>query len=98
MKYINAHKILPKDIIKVIQEYVDGEYLYIPRREEEQKRWGEESGSREALKRRNIEIYDKYLKGAKIIELSEEYYLSDKSIRRIISDQKKFILKTSGDP
>lgn len=29
MKYINAHKILPKDIIKVIQEYVDGEYIYI---------------------------------------------------------------------
>lgn len=98
MKYINAHNILPKDIIKVIQEYVDGEYLYIPRREEEQKRWGERSGSREALKRRNREIYDKYIKGAKVMELSEEYYLSDKSIRRIISDQKKFILKISGDP
>ncbi len=98
MKYINAHKILPKDIIKVIQEYVDGEYLYIPRKEEEQKRWGERSGSREALKGRNIEIYDKYIKGAKITELSEEYYLSDKSIRRIISDQKKIILKISGDP
>lgn len=98
MKYINAHNILPKDIIKVIQEYVDGEYLYIPRREEEQKRWGERSGSREALKRRNIEIYDKYIKGAKIMELCEEYYLSEKSIRRIISDQKKFILKISDDP
>ena len=98
MKYINAHNILPKYIIKVIQEYVDGEYLYIPRREEEQKRWGERSGSREALKRRNIEIYDKYIKGAKVMELSEEYYLSDKSIRRIISDQKKVILKISGDP
>ena len=98
MKYINAHNILPKYIIKVIQEYVDGEYLYIPRREEEQKRWGERSGSREALKRRNIEIYDKYSKGAKVMELSEEYYLSDKSIRRIISDQKKIMLKVSGDP
>ena len=38
MKYSNAHNILPVDIVKIIQEYVDGEYLYIPRKEEEQKK------------------------------------------------------------
>ena len=93
MKYSNAHNILPVDIVKIIQEYVDGEYLYIPRKEEEQKKWGEQSGSRNILKRRNAEIYLKYKKGAVILDLAQEYYLSDKSIRRIISQQKKIMLK-----
>lgn len=91
MKYSNAYNVLPDDIVKIIQEYVDGEYLYIPRKEEEQKKWGEQSGSRDALKRRNEEIYSKYIKGAVILDLAQEYYLSDKSIRRIISHQKKSI-------
>jgi Mor family transcriptional regulator len=93
MKYSNAHNVLPVDIVKIIQEYVDGEYLYIPRKEEEQKKWGEQSGSRDTLKRRNAEIYLKYIKGAVVLDLAQEYYLSDKSIRRIISQQKKIILK-----
>lgn len=93
MKYSNAYNVLPVDIVKIIQEYVDGEYLYIPRIEEEQKKWGEQSGSRDTLKARNEEIYLKYLKGAVILDLALEYYLSDKSIRRIISQQKKIMLK-----
>lgn len=93
MKYSNAYNVLPSDIVKVIQEYVDGEYLYIPRKEEEQKKWGEQSGSRDTLKRRNTEIYLKYIKGAGILDLAQGYFLSDKSIRRIISLQKKIMLE-----
>jgi Mor family transcriptional regulator len=96
MKYTNAQNVLPEDIVKIIQEYVHGEYLYIPRKEEEQKKWGEQSGSRDTLKRRNEEIYLKYRKGATILDLAQEYYLSDKSIRRIIGEQKK-IIKTEGN-
>ena len=68
---------------------MDGEYLYIPRKEEEQKKWGESSGSRDTLKRRNAQIYLKYKNGVVILDLAQEYYLSDKSIRRIISQQKQ---------
>lgn len=93
MKYSNAYNVLPVDIVRVIQEYVDGEYLYIPRKEEEQKKWGENSGSRDTLKRRNAEIYLKYIMGTTILELAQEYYLSDKSIRRIIGQQKKDMIK-----
>ena len=93
MKYSNAYNILPADILRIIQEYVDGEYLYIPRKEEEQKKWGENSGSRDTLKRRNEEIYLKYINGAVVLDLAQEFYLSDKSIRRIISQQKKIKLK-----
>ena len=98
MKYSNAYNILPVDIVRIIQEYVDGEYLYIPRKEEEQKKWGENSGSRDTLKRRNAQIYLKYINGAVILDLAQEYFLSDKSIRRIISQQKKIMLKINTDP
>lgn len=89
MKYIKAKNILPEELIQIIQEYVDGEFLYIPRKNGEQKAWGEKSGSRDLLKDRNSEIYLKYLAGWKISDISMSYYLSEQSIRRIISQEKE---------
>lgn len=40
MGYIKAWEILPKDIIKQIQQYIDGEVIYIPKLEENRKSWG----------------------------------------------------------
>ncbi|MBE6069569.1 MAG: hypothetical protein E7211_18050 [Clostridium lundense] len=93
MKYSNAQNILPDEIIKIIQEYVNGEYLYIPRKDGEQKTWGEKNGTRDKLNMRNTEIYDKYKNGTTVLDLAEEYYLSDKSIRRIITEQRKLCSK-----
>ena len=89
MKYVKAIDVLPEDILKMIQEYVDGEYLYVPRKKGNQKSWGEKSGIKNILKERDIEIYEKYIKGLSISELSKEYFLSEKSIRRIIFNQKQ---------
>ena len=89
MKYIKAQDVLPEDILKMIQEYVDGEYLYVPRKNGNQKSWGEKSGIKRTLQVRNQEIYQRYLNGITIPILAEEYYLSEKSIRRIISEQKR---------
>jgi len=88
MKYIKAQDVLPEEIIKIIQEYVDGDYLYVPRKNENHKAWGEKSGIKSSLKMRNTEIYNKYIDGATINELTQEYYLSEKSIRRIIGQKK----------
>lgn len=88
MKYVKALDVLPEEIIKIIQEYVDGEYLYVPRKNENHKAWGEKSGIRKSLKVRNNEIYKKYLDGVTIDQLTQQYYLTEKSIRRIISQQK----------
>lgn len=88
MKYVKAQDVLPEEILKKIQEYVDGEYLYVPRKNENHKTWGEKSGIKNSLKVRNNEIYKKYINGATINELTEEYYLSEKSIRRIIREEK----------
>ena len=89
MKYIKASDVLPEEIIKIIQEYIDGEYLYVPRKDENHKSWGENSGIKKSLKIRNNEIFQKYLKGFTINELAREYFLSDKSIRRMINEEKQ---------
>lgn len=87
MKYVKAQTVLPKELIKSIQEYIDGEYLYIPRKNGHQKAWGEKNGSKIYFKKRNTEIYMKYISGIPVIRLSEEYFLSEQSIRRIVSDE-----------
>lgn len=88
MSYVKAQDVLPEEIIKLVQEYVDGEYLYVPRKNENKKSWGEKNGSKSTFKKRNVEIYNKYIKGVTIIELTRTYYLSERSIKRIISNQK----------
>ncbi|GKV57251.1 hypothetical protein NCCP2222_31980 [Sporosarcina sp. NCCP-2222] len=88
MTYLNAESVLPAELIKDIQKYVDGKPLYIPRKEERKKSWGEKNGTRDALLKRNKEIYSMFRKGSTIVELTELYYLSEKSIRRIIRQEK----------
>ena len=78
MKYVKAIDVLPQEIIEIIQNYVDGEYLYIPRKNDNKKSWGEKSGIKRTLQVRNQEIYQRYLNGITIPILAEEYYLSEK--------------------
>lgn len=89
MKYVKANKVLPQEIIELLQEYVDGEYLYVPRKSENQKAWGEKNGTRNSLKTRNNEIFNKYCTGVSVARLAEEYFLSEQSVRRIISKERK---------
>lgn len=84
MSYIKAETVLPKEILMLVQEYADGQYLYIPKKEENRKSWGENTDSRQQIRQRDIEIYQKYKHGISACELAEEYYLSLKSIQRII--------------
>ena len=88
MRHVKAQNILPDYVIQIIQEYIDGEYIYIPRKNGKEKAWGEKNGTREKLRVRNISIYNKYLNGARVKELAQEYYLAENSIRRIISKER----------
>ncbi|GAA0124374.1 hypothetical protein KQI36_10175 [Clostridium senegalense] len=88
MAYIKAGDVLPSEIIKLIQEYIDGDCIYIPRKFENEKSWGEKNGTRKFLQTRDSEIYNMYLKGATINQLVDIYFLSDKSIRRIVHKEK----------
>jgi hypothetical protein len=84
MKYVNANVVLPDFLIAELQKYVQGEYLYIPIKKDQHKKWGELSGGREAIAERNREIRGKYLEGIAIEELSDTYCLSDYAVKKII--------------
>ena len=88
MKYEKAQNILPQYIVNLIQEYIDGGYLYIPRKNENKKSWGEISGTKSNLRKRNKKIFIDYEKGMKIKDIAKKYYLSESSIRQIISQEK----------
>ena len=87
MSYIKAEEILPENLIRQIQEYADGVYIYIPRKPGTRHIWGEDTGYRSELKERNAQIQNDYASGMRVPVLSRKYHLSEKSIRRIL--QKK---------
>lgn len=89
MGYKNGKTILPDELIKQIQQYVDGESVYIPRKEEKRKSWGQDTDTKAVLERRNAEIFLKYQDGYRVVDLAEEYHLSTQGIYKIISVQKE---------
>lgn len=84
MGYVQALEILPEELIEEIQQYVDGQVIYIPKVKSNRRKWGETTESKAYYRKRNSEIYNSYLNGVTISELSEQYFLTPKSIRRII--------------
>ena len=88
MSYIKADEVLPQNIIKIIQQYIDGENIYIPKKKGSHVSWGEKTGARTELIRRNSLIYQDYINGTAVAVLAERYYLSDKTIQRIIREMR----------
>lgn len=86
MSYVRADKILPRELLEAIQQYVDGQIIYIPRKEKQ--RWGSGTSAREFFRERNEKIYQAFLEGLSEEELSRRFSLSRKSIQRILRDQK----------
>ena len=84
MKYKKAQDVLPQYMIEDLQKYIEGGYLYIPKKEENKKSWGENTSTKDELNKRNKEIAKKHKKGKTIEELADGYYLPGYSIRRII--------------
>jgi len=84
MNYFNAEHILPDELVKQLQQYVQGDYLYVPVAQGRQTRWGERSGCRQELQRRNAEIRAAYRSGVSTETLAKQYCLSLHAIRKII--------------
>lgn len=82
MKYVNADKILPESLIQEIQKYIQGGLVYVPAPKAMHKKWGENSGSRKILNRRNSEIRRSFAEGSSVNELAERYCLSLDSIKK----------------
>ena len=86
MSYIKAEEILPEELIRQIQEYADGVYIYIPRKPGTRHPWGQETDYKAELKARNDRIRRDHAAGASVAALSHEYHLTEKSIRRILQN------------
>ena len=77
------------ELVAIIQQYIDGEYIYIPRKETTRKKWGTDTSTRKDLLERNNRIYEDYQNGILVSDLVEKYYLSLKSIQRILLQEKR---------
>lgn len=63
MSYKKAAQILPQELLLKVQEYIDGEFLYIPRISDNKKSWGASTSTSQELRSRNERIYAEYLAG-----------------------------------
>ena len=89
MRYANAQDIFPHDVLLTMQQFVEGAYVYIPKKPDNRKKWGDNTRSKIKTKERNEEIYANYKAGLAVSDLAALYYLSDKSIQRIITQGRK---------
>ena len=86
MSYIKAENVLPQELIEAIQQYVDGKLIYIPCKEKQE--WGSTTSAKIFFRERNERIYEIYKSGMGARELARRFSLSEKSIQRILRDQK----------
>ena len=86
MSYLRAEEILPKELLEAVQQYVNGQSVYIPAKEKSD--WGSGTDTKQILDIRNREIFVKHLAGASVQALATDYALSEKSIQRIIREQR----------
>lgn len=89
MNYISAKDVLPMEIIRQIQSYVDGQIIYIPKSESKKKGRKVDTLAKRELSIRNTNIYMEYISGLSIKQLSQKYFLVEKSIQRIIRQEKQ---------
>ena len=82
-KYCNATRVLPKELVRALQEHAPGLCIYVPK-PDRRAAWGSKSGSRVELDVRNATIRERRQSGATVPELAEEFHLSEASIRKIL--------------
>lgn len=87
MSYLRAEEILPQELIEEIQRYVNGTCIYIPVVKKQD--WGSATQTRQLLQNRNEAIYRDFCQGISVKLLAQNYYLSVKSIQRILRAMRK---------
>ena len=88
MSYTKAIDVLPHKVLRAIQQYIDGAYIYIPRKEDKKQAWGANTQTRKTIQARNREIVSRRLAGCPVSELAAQYFLSQKAIYKILNASK----------
>lgn len=84
MSYKKATSVLPLELVKEIQKYVQGETIYIPKPEKTYKEWGTLSGERNRIDKRNMSLKQAYRNGIPMDQLANEHFLSVETVKKII--------------
>lgn len=87
MRYQKAEDVLPAELLTEVQRYADGVYLYIPRRSDHRKSWGNSTRYREELRQRNESIRYLHREGLTTEDLAERFHLSVKTIQRCLREK-----------
>lgn len=86
--YKNAALVLPPRLLAAVQRHAAGMQLYVPRAGR-RAGWGERSGAREALARRNKRMREAYRAGAGVEDLMAEHGLGYDSVRKIVTSDRR---------
>ncbi len=84
MSYQNADELLPPELLRAVQSYVQGSLVYIPRQGEKRLGWGARAGARDTFDKRNAAIRAAKAGGRRIDDLADDYGLSPGGIRKIL--------------
>lgn len=88
MSYIKAKNVLPANLLKAVQKYINGSYLYIPRKKGMRTPWGARTGSKSQTARRNRQILSGYVQDIPVKELAKRYFITDKTVYKILASMK----------
>lgn len=84
MTYKNARDVLPETLLREIQQYAEGEVLYIPAKAASRSGWGNRNGARRQYDERNKKIKAMHAQSCSLEELADRFYLSVDSIKKIV--------------
>lgn len=87
MTYKNAKNILPESLLREIQQYAEGEVLYIPAKTASRSGWGNRNGTRIQYEERNNLIRSTYSENRSVEETAGKFYLSADTIKKIIKNR-----------
>ncbi|MCL2388682.1 MAG: GNAT family N-acetyltransferase [Defluviitaleaceae bacterium] len=82
MKYCNATELLPPQLLQELQQYAQGETLYVPKVKRES--WGKGTGAKAFFSRRDAAIRSQYSSGVALGQLSGEYFISEDAVKKIV--------------
>lgn len=86
MSYIRADRILPAELLESLQQYAAGKTIYVPGKRKQ--KWGSGTAAKAFFQERDNKIYEAFQRGVSVEKLSQSFYLSEKSIQRILRNQK----------
>ena len=87
MNYKKGADVLPARLLKEIQEYVEGSLVYIPKKSRKAG-WGDLSGARKLIDKRNARIISLFEQGNSIGELADQFHLGEDTVKKIVYGKK----------